>query len=139
MAKVKACPLCGSNDLSWASGGSNAFLDSIGGTGIGLTVCNNCENQVMPVEFKNEAARRAYFQNKNTRPPQEKKEKGPDSNITQSKALLRYNLLLPGIGALIAATFLVLASKDYPLAAVLFFSGIALLFWTAKTYNGTKK
>ena len=78
MVRIRACPACGSVDLQWVSGGAFAALDAVGGTGLGLLSCAECDRRVMPIEFENvralERFRKAKAQ-KGDRPPLPKAKK----------------------------------------------------------------
>ena len=117
---VKACANCGSSDLSWASGGSNAMIDSLGGTNVGLVQCQNCGKQGMPVQFNTDPERKDFEKrrSRNVRPISAQAAKTPAIGAARLDlsviavftllcgiVLLWQGLLLAGAVALASAAF----------------------------------
>ncbi len=59
---ILACSNCGSNQLKWASGGSDSYLDIIGDTNSGMYECAKCGKMGVAIEFKSEADRKKFEQ-----------------------------------------------------------------------------
>ena len=64
---VKACANCGSSDLGWASGGSHAMIDSLGGTNVGLVQCQKCGKTGMHIQFNTDAERMDFEKRRGTK------------------------------------------------------------------------
>ncbi|MDO8339655.1 MAG: hypothetical protein Q7T16_03280 [Candidatus Burarchaeum sp.] len=49
---IRACPLCGNDNLKWLGGGENAIFDYIGRTALSnQMLCEKCQERVFPIEF----------------------------------------------------------------------------------------
>ena len=138
-SRIKACSKCGSTDLAWVGGSSNAVFDFTGATALsGVMHCNGCGSNVLPISFKSQAEYKKFAKALKEQPEAPEgqtkmrslRKQSAGEGVNLARGYVAWAALGLGIGAILILFLAIMDGSICGIAVALAFAALAVFFYT---------